>query len=150
VSALYGNDLKNKLRRDVLTISQQTLTSAQKEQVLSNIGAASQEEVDALNSKITRQIETGNDTVKAIRSGNTVTVVCNGTSCSGAGILSTCSTLNLPLPIADTFNAAFVPNYGLIVLIIRTNGNLDLMAPDLMSQAGGAGVIVFGSITYGC
>jgi hypothetical protein len=87
---------------------------------------------NALNSKITRQIETGNDTVKAIRSGNTVTVVCNGTSCSGAGILSTCSTLNLPLPIADTFNAAFVPNYGLIVLIIRTNGNLDLMAPDLM------------------
>lgn len=37
--ALYGQDLKGKLRRDVVTISQQTLTEAQKAQVLSNIGA---------------------------------------------------------------------------------------------------------------
>ena len=36
---LYGNNLKNKLERDVLTISAQDLTSAQKTQVLSNIGA---------------------------------------------------------------------------------------------------------------
>ena len=48
VSALYGNDLKGKLRRDVLTISEQTLSSAQKAQVLSNIGAASQESVGTL------------------------------------------------------------------------------------------------------
>lgn len=39
-SSFYGNDLKDKLRRDVLTISEQSLTSAQKNQVLSNIGAA--------------------------------------------------------------------------------------------------------------
>lgn len=38
VSALYGNDLKGKLRRDVLTISSQTLTPAQKEQVQINLG----------------------------------------------------------------------------------------------------------------
>ena len=37
-SSLYGNDLKGKLRRDVLTISQQTLTTAQKEQVYENLG----------------------------------------------------------------------------------------------------------------
>ena len=37
-SSLYGNDLKGKLRRDVLTISQQTLTDAQKTQVQANIG----------------------------------------------------------------------------------------------------------------
>jgi hypothetical protein len=47
-SSLYGNDLKGKLRRDVLTISQQTLTDAQKAQVLQNIGAASS--ADALTS----------------------------------------------------------------------------------------------------
>ena len=35
---LYGNNLKNKLERDVLTISAQELTSAQKSQILSNIG----------------------------------------------------------------------------------------------------------------
>lgn len=39
-SALYGQDLKGKLRRDVLTISQQSLTESQKAQVLENIGAA--------------------------------------------------------------------------------------------------------------
>ena len=36
---VYGNNLKNKLERDVLTISQQTLTSAQQDQVMENIGA---------------------------------------------------------------------------------------------------------------
>ena len=35
---LYGQNLKNKLERDVLTISQQTLTTAQKSQVRANIG----------------------------------------------------------------------------------------------------------------
>ena len=37
-SALYGQDLKNKLRRDVLTISQQNLTDTQKAQVQQNLG----------------------------------------------------------------------------------------------------------------
>lgn len=37
---LYGNNLKNKLERDVLTISAQSLTGAQKSQVLANIQAA--------------------------------------------------------------------------------------------------------------
>ena len=38
-SSLYGQDLKNKLRRDVVTISQQELTEQQKTQVCENIGA---------------------------------------------------------------------------------------------------------------
>ena len=37
-SSLYGQDLKGKLRRDVLTISAQQLTSAQQAQVQENIG----------------------------------------------------------------------------------------------------------------
>ena len=37
--SLYGQDLKNKLRRDVLTISPMTLTDQQKEQVLAYTGA---------------------------------------------------------------------------------------------------------------
>ena len=52
VSSLYGNDLKGKLRRDVLTISQQTLTAAQQAQVQANLGVPSQAEVDALNDNI--------------------------------------------------------------------------------------------------
>jgi hypothetical protein len=38
---IYGTNLRNKLERDVLTISAQTLTSAQQGQVRGNIGAAS-------------------------------------------------------------------------------------------------------------
>ena len=37
---LYGNNLKNKLERDVLTISSQTLTSAQQAQVQTNLGVS--------------------------------------------------------------------------------------------------------------
>ena len=37
--SLYGANLKNKLERDVLTISQQSLTSAEQSQVRNNIGA---------------------------------------------------------------------------------------------------------------
>jgi len=39
VTTLYGNNLRNKLERDVLTISAQTLSAAQQAQVLENIGA---------------------------------------------------------------------------------------------------------------
>lgn len=55
-SSLYGNDLKGKLRRDVVTISQQTLTSGQQAQVRTNIGAASQADLNMLNSKLTNMI----------------------------------------------------------------------------------------------
>ena len=50
-SSLYGQDLKGKLRRDVVTISQQTLTSAQKTQVQTNIGVKSR--LDNLEAKDT-------------------------------------------------------------------------------------------------
>jgi len=39
-SMIYGQSLKDKLRRNVLTISQQTLDDAQKDQVRENIGAS--------------------------------------------------------------------------------------------------------------
>ena len=45
VEILYGNNLKNKLERDVVTISQQTLTESQKSQVRKNIGAISPSEL---------------------------------------------------------------------------------------------------------
>ena len=43
--SIYGSSLKNKLERDVLTVSQQTLTQQQKDQVQRNIGVT-----DALSS----------------------------------------------------------------------------------------------------
>lgn len=42
---LYGQNLKDKLRRDVLTISQQALTSSQKTQVQENIGAVGTDKI---------------------------------------------------------------------------------------------------------
>jgi hypothetical protein len=55
-SSLYGNDLKGKLRRDVLTISQQTLTAAQKQQVYENLG------LDELNNNFVKVWENQNPT----------------------------------------------------------------------------------------
>lgn len=51
-SSLYGQDLKGKLRRDVVTISQQTLTSAQQAQVRTNIGAGSAADVSSNSTAI--------------------------------------------------------------------------------------------------
>lgn len=62
-SSVYGNDLKGKLRRDVLTISQQTLTSEQQAQVRTNIGAASSAD---LGSKSSASGVTGNDAFSKI------------------------------------------------------------------------------------
>lgn len=49
---LYGENLKDKLRTDVVTISEQTLSSTQQAQVRNNISAASQSDVATLNSNI--------------------------------------------------------------------------------------------------
>ena len=50
LESLYGENLKDKLRTDVVTISPQTLTDPQKAQVRTNIGAASSSDVQtALN-----------------------------------------------------------------------------------------------------
>lgn len=47
---IYGMNLKNKLERDVLTISAQSLTTAQKAQARTNIGAASAAEIGTVPS----------------------------------------------------------------------------------------------------
>lgn len=70
---LYGQNLKDKLANDVLTISEQTLTTAQKTQVRTNIGAASKSDTDAmatdisnLNAIISRFSSTSAKTIHAI------------------------------------------------------------------------------------
>lgn len=49
---IYGANLKNKLERDVLTISQQSLSNAEKTQVRKNIDAAATSDITAVNSKL--------------------------------------------------------------------------------------------------
>ena len=48
----YGSSLKDKLRRDVLTISQQSLNSTQQKQARANIRAAAADDVTAINNKL--------------------------------------------------------------------------------------------------
>lgn len=99
METLYGNNLKNKLERDVLTISQQTLTSAQQAQVRQNIGSSIANNLttdtagyvlDARQGKaLSEQIATTSGTITVSsgttiysyslrRSGNTVTLFIEG------------------------------------------------------------------------
>ena len=48
----YGMDLKNRLERDVATLSQQTLSNSQKKQVRTNIGAASQSDMSVIQTNL--------------------------------------------------------------------------------------------------
>lgn len=52
VLILYGNNLKNKLERDVVQVSSQTLSDSQKTQVRTNIGAASSADITTLSGQI--------------------------------------------------------------------------------------------------
>lgn len=53
ISTAYSPDLKNKLERDTLTKSQQTLTTEEMDQARANIAAASTTDVQAINAKLT-------------------------------------------------------------------------------------------------
>ena len=70
---MYGNNLKNKLERDVVQISSQTLTAGQKTSARSNIGAASAADLDQTNGNVANicQTITGttNNTGHTINSG---------------------------------------------------------------------------------
>lgn len=72
IHIVYSNDLKNKLERDVLTISQQSLTDAQKAQVRDNIGAFSSSD---LAPRVVGTNANAHNTSLCIRIGNIV--ICN-------------------------------------------------------------------------
>ena len=58
-SMFYGQNLKDKLRTDVVQISSQSLTSAQQAQVRTNIGAASDSDLSSLSDHIANVINPG-------------------------------------------------------------------------------------------
>lgn len=71
-SCNYGASLRNKLERDVLTISQQTLSAAQQNQVRKNIGAASEAAVSgikyaAFESKLLESVGTSYDSANQLK-----------------------------------------------------------------------------------
>lgn len=101
-ASLYGNSLKNKLERDVLTISQQTLTAAQKTQVQDNIGVT--EQISTLNGKIENKIKfiavgsvsftngNGSATVSGIKNSNHVFPFREQSAVSSIVLTATCVT----------------------------------------------------------
>jgi hypothetical protein len=122
VSSLYGNDLKNKLRRDVLTISQQTLTSAQQAQVQANLGVPSQAEVDALNSKITQvDVDTSITGITLRRIGKIVFIECkmNDVTIGEWGLLAT-----LPSGYRPAAEVTFIDAFGNRRFTLNTVGQL--------------------------
>ena len=103
-SALYGNDLKGKLRRDVLTISQQTLTAAQKAQVKENLGFATQAALNETNSKITTKVD-----------GITITPA-SGITISNQSVRRTGNVIMFSF---DFTCSSIIPTYGVIATISR-------------------------------
>lgn len=75
-TSIYGQDLRNKLIRDVVTISQQSLTDAQKAQVLDNIGAASKTVMEAANANLLSYIN--HQLYRKIKTYTNVTVPASG------------------------------------------------------------------------
>lgn len=159
-SSLYGNDLKGKLRRDVLTISQQTLTSAQQAQVLNNIGGASQSglnnlqgQVTALNSKLTNQVITTNiNGTQAVKNGNVATIRVNISSNTTIGAYTRVNLGTLPSslkPYSYTYLTAAIGRVGgnafTVGIEIEPDGKLNLYNT---SSASITATAIEGSITY--
>ena len=74
VNTVYGQNLRDKLRRDVVTISAQTLTEAQKTQVRTNIGVSSKDEVDQIALNVSNLSLTKADKVEGAISGDIATL----------------------------------------------------------------------------
>lgn len=110
---LYGNNLKNKLERNVLTVSPQDLSASQKSQVRANIGAISND--DVLLSWGSRQL------LKEIKNGNTTVAYLYGRLNTKAKIAMIWLAGNSSTPqsasttVSVTLPTAFVPLYSHVV-----------------------------------
>ena len=76
-STLYGENLKNKLERDVVTISQQSLTSSEQAQVRTNIGSPSSSDFNAVSTKVSNigTVFTGTNETSLSVANNTITTI---------------------------------------------------------------------------
>ena len=117
-SSLYGNDLKGKLRRDVLTISQQTLTEAQKAQVQENIG------VDTIKNQIANfaatnydnwQRSTGHESGTTLVK-NTWTSVAYQSLPAGTYYLSCCVNMGTSQTTASLFQRIILNNVSNVII----------------------------------
>ena len=133
----YGVDLKNKLERDVATISQQTLSDAQKKQVRDNIGAASAADVNGVMDKM----------VKVVDYAYTVTSLA-----AGAALSITASTFGVSTPAGykPTSIAKYYvdSNFNLYFLNCRATGNDKLLSVKNLSNSAQTNKNITLSIEY--
>lgn len=147
---IYGNNLKDKLRTDVVTISQQTLTSAQQGQVRTNIGAGSATDVAAntaaiaSNSQAIAKVQNGlayivgntNTTGGTIAVGQFVYVKGHSTIAEGLRIVTASISANGNI---TTSNTSVCSEGGLNALnskLLKNIGNVNDAAFDALTAPG--------------
>lgn len=131
LETLYGNNLKNKLERDVLTISQQTLTAAQQEQARANIGAGSSGSLSATQDGLA--IVANGNTHVAISSGQYVYVKNHSTLAEGlykaTAVIAANATLSISNLTADSnggLNSLSDQIANLVHMSLTVNDLLDI------------------------
>lgn len=145
VTIVYSNDLKNKLERDVLTISQQTLTDTQKNLARTNISAASKADFNSLMNYIWYNNESGNVSRRISINSTYIVDMANNLVVHRMGYVVVVSIMaisvslpstwteyviasNLPKPHANAYIAGTLGNQEGPINNIYVTANGDLMA----------------------
>ena len=136
-SSLYGQDLKGKLRRDVLTISQQTLTAAQQAQVLSNIGAASSATVNLIRTATV----ISSSTLANLKT-NLLSAINNNTNTNNSMLVTIA-----PGFTSDGFSSSET-YVGYVHNIYKANGEVKYFTANLTTQKGNDMTIGYNSGTW--
>ena len=120
-TTLYGNNLKNKLERDVLTISQQTLTADQKTQVQQNIGLA------VTTGTITCPLTSGtSDRMRLEKSGHVISASARRHTITDNTVRANATIFNIPAgfrPAADVSVMGYYMTGGTFVACFFTVGS---------------------------
>ena len=120
----YGIDLRNKLERDVATLSQQTLTDAQKKQVRENIGAVSEQEcrvgsIEQANNVIGGRIQMGYITSGSIPSGGVLSIPLT--------FPKTFSKTPFVMAVATNYASSYIISINRIVSVTKNGATIEVV-----------------------
>lgn len=120
----YGVDLRNKLERDVATISQQTLTEEQKQQVRQNIGAISETEcragsIEQANNVIGGRIQMGYITSGSIPSGGVLSIPLT--------FPKTFSKTPFVMAVATNYASSYIISINRIVSVTKNGATIEVV-----------------------
>jgi len=152
--ALYGLNLKDKLKRQVLIKDQQTLTGGEQSQVRSNIGAIGQSELNQADGCVAI-VATGNTAPKAIAAGQYViwkgdlhtarSAIANGAALSSSNLLAVGDGgLNSLKGEVDALNSNFNTRLGGFAYDGSIGGNSGTYTKDYTNADNGTYLIISG------